>query len=146
MLFKPDEVDPPEKKKRGRPPGPRPDTTGSVKACIDRFHEQFIKKFNPGVNPTTTPKEHLVTPLMSGGKHGKKFKELVASWGEAAVIEVIDRYFQTKDPQITRSDYSLDFFFFKAQYLRLAGVRRAVPDERLADNIAAASRATGRDH
>jgi hypothetical protein len=121
------------------------DSAGAVKSCIDRFYNRFVAKFNPGVDVTGLPKEQLVRPIVKGGKHGKQFKELIAQWGQPAVEEVIDRFFATTDPVITRSDYSYDYFLLKAQYLRLAGVRNTRQlDDRQLHNMEAAARATGR--
>lgn len=137
MMF--EEAPPPVPAKRGRP-----STTTGVKACMDRFYDKFVAKFNPGIDATAVPKEHLVTPLIKGGKHGKMFKELIASWSEQQVFAIIDTYFTTRDTQITRSDYSLDFFFLKAQYLRLlnAGKRNDLTQRQHA-NVAAAQKAMG---
>lgn len=128
---------------------PKPKKTRAetgVQSCIDRFYNLFVKKFNHGVDIATAPKGSLATPIIKGGKHGKQFKELLATWDQATVEAVIDLFFYTKDPMIVRSDYTLDFFFMKAQYLRLAIVRRRPQmDDRQMSNIDAARRATGRD-
>ncbi len=130
-----------ETKKLAKTRAPKSD--GSVQRCIDAFYDAYLRRWNPGVDPATTPKDQLVTPIIKGGKHGRHFKELLTSWGERPILDVIAVYFTTTDPEITRHDYSLDFFFLKAEYLRLKAVRRTV-DERTRGNIDAASRATGR--
>jgi len=123
----------------------------AVKRCIDLFYDCHVRKWSDPrdvraweEDRSSVPKERLVTPRVIGGKHGKKFKEMIAAWSETVVAELVQRFFATTDPKITNTDYSLDAFFGKADYLRLQQVRRRVTDERLLNNLDAAARATGR--
>ncbi len=132
----------PAKPKRVKKPATEADA--AVKRCIDRFYDRFVAKWNRGVDVATTPKSQLVTPLVSGGKHGAQFKRLLAAWDEGTVLELVDTFFTTLDPQVVRSDYSYDAFFRLAQALRLAKARRQPVDDRTLQNLDAAARATGK--
>lgn len=97
----------------------------AIKRCIDRYHERFIARFG-------------FKPQIHGGKDGAHVKALLATWGEAVVLGLIDEFLSTTDPRILRSDYTIGALFNLAQYLRLRSTR---PDERTATNLDAAARA-----
>ena len=87
----------------------------------------------------------MVKPNMHWAADGKRAKELVASWGEEAVLETIDLFFTTTDPRVTHAwtpDYSFSHFVRMAQYLYLQRQGNGRPmDKRTATNVDAVRRA-----
>lgn len=137
----------PPKRRKKKPDAAPPD--GRVQHCIDAFYDGYVRKWSPpdavaAWERDRTQKAGIVTPRVIGGKHGRRFKELLAAWDEPTVLDLIRRFFATADDAITRTDYSYDAFFAKADYLRLAAVRRPAGD-RLRRNAAAIARGLGLD-
>lgn len=131
---------------------PKAEPDSAVAECIDLFYKLHIRKWSSPhdvaaweADPASVPRERLVTPRVNGGKHGRRFKELLASWGRDTTIETVRLFFATTDPRITNSDYTYDAFFARADYLRLQSVRRERLNPRTQRNIDAASRAAGRE-
>lgn len=114
----------PEKPKRARKP--KKDTNPAVARCIDYFFQKFNAKFG-------------FKPKINGGKDGKHFKELIETWNESIVLQLIDEMFSSSDPRILRSDYTIGAFYNLAQYLRLQFNRT---DERTMRNLDASRRAS----
>lgn len=129
-----------------------------VKRCIDHFYSRFVRKWNPpahaevwlkeqadGVAPDerTIPKEQMMLPVIHGGKDGNHFKHLVATYGEEPTLRLVEEFFETTDPRVVRSDYTVGALFSLAQHLML---RRAgkPQDNRAIENADAAARATQR--
>lgn len=119
-------------------PGARSD--GVVQRCIDAYFRGFVGKFNPPATPT----EQLLKPIIHGGKDGAHFKKMVATWGEPTVLALVDEFFTTTHPRVVRSDYSVGALFQCAQHLIVANTGQTLPDQRTAENVDAASRATRR--
>ena len=103
-------------------------TNPAIRACIDAFHDGFVRRFG-------------FKPVINGGKDATLLKKLIATWGEAEVLALIGRFFETTEPRVIRSDYSVGAFAACAQSLKI-GKR---PDARTSDNLDAAARAMGRD-
>ena len=93
--------------------------------CIDTFFELFVVKYNPShvvdkwrSNGKRRRKgDGLLPPEIKGGKHGKLFQKMIATWGGDIVIGVIKTFFATTDPRITRGDYSVEWLYANAQYI-----------------------------
>lgn len=107
----------------------RPVGESAVPKVIERYHERFLSRFG-------------FKPKISGGRDGKHVKELVAAWGATAVLGLVDEFFSTTDPKVTRSDYSLQAFYTLAQGLMIASAV-GKPDQRSAEIMDAVSRARG---
>lgn len=107
-----------------------PSEKAAVPGCIDAFHDAHVARLG-------------FKPLIHGGKDGAHMKKLLATWDDATVRSLIAEFFETRDPRVERSDYSIGAFFSLAQYL-MARRARGVTDWRVADNIEAARRASGR--
>lgn len=143
--------DDPQTKALAKRPKKSEAVVGPVRTCMDLFYELHIAKWSAPADvaawradPESVPKGRLVTPRIQGGKHGKKFKEMTDAWGEETTTSVIRQFFATTDPRVTNTDYTLDAFFAKADYLRLQLARRPRLDARQQRNIDAIERATGR--
>lgn len=104
----------------------------AVKRVIDRFHDVHLERF--GFKPD--PRGY--------GRLGKDAKVLLGTWGEDVLIGLVDEFFSTTDPRVTRSDYSVAAFLNSVQYLRVRRTGKQVVDERTAHNVDVVARATGR--
>lgn len=102
-----------------------------VSKCIDAFHDAFVRRFG-------------FKPKIDGGKDGANLKRLIATWDERVVLELIEEFFTTRDPRVARSDYTIGAFYNLAQHLRLR--RQTIQDQRTAENMDAASRASETRH
>lgn len=109
---------------------PATEADPAVKRCIDAFHDACVRRF--GFKPD--PRQY--------GRLGRDLKPLLATWGEADMLSLIDEFFTTSEPRITRSDYSVAAFLAVVQLLKVR--RLQAPDARTAENIDAAVRATRR--
>ncbi len=81
-------------------------TESAVPGAIDLYHELFRGKFG-------------FKPRIRGGKDGKHFKELIATWGRDDVLELVRVFFTTTDPRVTRCDYSVGALYALAQGLMI---------------------------
>lgn len=99
----------------------------AIKRCIDAYHDAFVKRFG-------------CKPLINGGKDGTHFKHMLATWGEGEVLTLVQAFFETTDPRVRRSDYSVGAFYALAQHLRLRDER--IDHYRTAANVDAVARAT----
>lgn len=107
------------------------DERAPVAKCIDAFHAAFVARFG-------------FKPKIDGGKDGANLKRLIATWDERVVLDLIAEFFSTRDPRVARSDYTIGAFYNLAQHLRLR--RQTVQDQRTAENMDAASRASETRH
>jgi len=121
------EVEPAVPKKRR---SPKPGADHGIQRCIGLYHDTFLARFG-------------FKPQIHGAKDGAHIKSLIAAWGETDVVVLIVEFLTTTDPRIVRSDYTLGAFYNLAQYLRLRHTRT---DERTANNVDAAMRATAPAH
>lgn len=101
----------------------------AVKTVIDLYHESFKARFG-------------FKPVIHGGKDGAHVRQLLSLWDEPTVTGLVRQFFETTDPRIVRSDYSLGALFSLAQYLKLSQQKGTLNDERTASNHDAAARAT----
>lgn len=81
-------------------------------------------------------------PVIYWGKNGKQAKGLIEAIGLEAALQVVDDFFRSTDPRITRTDYSVGAVVTNAQYLRVSGKQ---PDHRLQASAAMIRRVTGRN-
>lgn len=108
----------------------RPAPNPAIKRCIDAYHQAFLQRFG-------------FKPQIHGGKDASHFKQLLATWGEPVVMELIEDFLSTTDPRVLRSDYTVGALYNLAQHLRLRREGHRI-DERTAHNLDAAARAAGR--
>lgn len=99
-----------------------------VKKCLDAFHNAFVARFG-------------FKPRIDGGKDGKHMKDLIATWSEQDVLDLIAEFFSTRDARVVRSDYSVGALYNLAQHLKLRQHGHYI-DQRTAENVDAAVRAT----
>lgn len=146
------------RKKARKAPAAKATGDPAVARMFARYHAGFLRRWNACAEHgrlgcrqcvaawAPADPENLVKPVINGGHAGKQFKDYLV-WGEELLGEVIDYFFTTADPQVTRGDYKLTgssgAFFTHAQRLMLDLKRqRARLDERTAANMDAAQRAT----
>lgn len=123
--------EPKPKKKRER----RAVNDGGVRECFDRFQIGFIRKWN---RPNTAVEQQM-RPMFRGGKDGKHFKNMIATWGKDTTLSLIDEFFESTSPRVVKSDYSVGALFICAQQLLIE--RQRIVDPRTAANVDAAHRA-----
>lgn len=116
--------------RRARKPKVAEQSDGAVRRCFDAWYNCYLAKWR------MTPK-HL-----EPGRAGRDFKALVAAYGEAETLALIERFFATAAWQVVRGGYTVGEFYRAAPALSLEGLKPA--DERTAGNLDAASRATRR--
>jgi hypothetical protein len=78
-------------KKRTRAAG---ETDPRIKRLIDYYHDRFVDKFGE-------------KPVIDGGKDGAIIKKLLGTYSEEKIRELIDAFFESDDPFITRSGYTI---------------------------------------
>jgi hypothetical protein len=150
----------PKKRGRGRPVEK---SDGSTKRILDAYRVGFIRRWNKAVMSefagfdTTTQagvEEFLAfaerlqgcaKPMMQWGRDGKFAKQMIATWGEEVVVNLLATFFETTDQRVTRTVYSFQDFYNTAQYLMIRDRKPSVAsDPRTASNLDAANRAMGR--
>ncbi len=119
----------------------------TAKRCIDVFYERFLVRHNPPHRVDAWKSrgrflgDGLIVPRILGAKHGKLFQSMLHTWGGDTVLDLIQEFFTTADPQIvSRGDYSVEWFNMKAQYLLTRDQRL---DDVTAHNINAGLNAMG---
>lgn len=107
---------------------PEPSTVTKCRSLFRELHEQKLG----------------IKPFEKFGRDGKHFKDLAASYGEEQVLELIRRFFDTSDPKVVASDYSVAALYRLAQHVMLLDRRSGPRDRRTAENVDAVARATRR--
>lgn len=84
-------------------------------------------------------------PLMNPGRDRKLLNELVATWGEEVVGELIDLFFKTRDSEVARcrSYNVVDFRSLAPKLMRMKYGDRGVPSPASARNVTEIKRAMG---
>lgn len=85
-----------------------------VKAIIDHYHNLFVQQFGE-------------KPVIHGGKDGATVKRLVAAYGVDKLRVLLEAFFESKDPFIKQSGYTLGVFSSQINKLLLATRNRASP-------------------
>lgn len=128
-----------------------PETDPAIARCVNAFYAAFVRRYNPAemaeawlaATKTTRPfpKEQMVLPLISGGKDASLFKKMLAAWGEATVMRLIEEFFEASvtDPRVVRANPDVGGLFLNAQYLLTRRMR--IVDAKTAANWDAAKRA-----
>lgn len=132
---------------------PRPRTTNGTTLFGDDV-EKPTKRQKPPTDPVIAEcfamfvdlhvAKHGIKPPIRGGKDGKHFKDLLATYGRDEVFALIRKMFGTSDPRVVASDYTVGAFYSLAPHLALLDRRNGPKDRRAAENFDAASRATQR--
>jgi len=86
---------PPEKKARDTPL--KKQTDPAVKRLIDYYFNRFTEKFG-------------TKPVIEGGKDGAIFKKLLSFKTEDELRKLLDAFFESTDPFITNSSYTVGVF------------------------------------
>ncbi len=84
-------------------------------------------------------------PMSPGKVGGKILKDLLADLGERDLAAVVHEFIWTRDRRVAGCGYTLKDLRYHAPRLRLQLNGHREQDPRTADNVTAASRATGRD-
>lgn len=100
----------------------------AIKRCIDRYHDGFVAR-------------HGIKPIINGGKHAALFKSMLATWGEPAVVGVIDEFVAGNDQWAVRCGWTVEALYNVAQRML---TRAQQVDSRQDSNRDAAQRATQR--
>lgn len=120
--------EPADTKKRKRA-APQPEAAAALLRVEEHYKFRFAGRFG-------------FTPRIQYGRDRRHIKDLLAAWGEADVMVLVDDFFDTTDVKVIRSDYSVAALFALAQHMRVNKVRTgAQADERTAANVDAARRA-----
>lgn len=113
------------------PPPPAKLEPSAVTKCRALFRDLHEKKLG-------------IPPLEKHGRDGKHFKDLVAAYREEPTLELIRRFFDTSDPKVVASDYSVGALYRLAPHVMLLDRRTGPRDRRTAENVDAVARATRR--
>lgn len=108
-------------------PEPKAAPDAAVKRILDYFSATFLA-------------EKGVRPRIQRGKDPKLVKDMLSSWDEETVREIVRRFCSSTDPRIINSRMEIGNLFAEAQYLLLADQR--FDDRRTAENYHAAMQAT----
>lgn len=121
---------------------PPPDASAATKATSDgstiRVEEAFKAAYE---------KRWGFTLMMNPPRDRRTLKRLIGAWGEDAIMALIDFFFTTTDPQITRvRDYNVPNFEHWAPYMRrmMNGHGPRAVHERTAETLREIRKATGR--
>jgi DNA-binding transcriptional ArsR family regulator len=104
-----------------------PVAASPVTRCMSEFKAAFQSRFGN-------------QPLIEHGKDESRIKQMVQVYGESRVLMLVPRFFNSSDPRILQSDYTVGDFYRRAQGLNI-GPRLG---ERTAANVDAAARASGK--
>jgi len=105
----------------------------AVARCIDHYDAEFQRR-------------HGFKPDRRGyGRFGKDLRDLLETWTEQNVLDMMEDFFYDNDPRVLRGNWSTADFANLAQYLRIKRTSGApILDARTANNLDAARRATQR--
>lgn len=78
---------------------------------IDYYHDKFVEKFGE-------------KPHINGGKDGGLMKKVASTYGEARAKELLDVFFESRDPFIQQSGYTIGVFY--SQINKLLTVKKRV--------------------
>jgi len=81
------------------------------KKVIDHYHNEFLSIFGK-------------KPFIDGSRDGKAVKDLLETFSADELIGCLDLYFQSKDPYVIESCYSLNVFKSRINRLQTVGVDR----------------------
>jgi hypothetical protein len=159
-MFEPDELAEMkaqhEKKKQERKP-----TKGSdvVQRCIKSFYAAYVRRHNPitaekwleemaarvPVAERTTPQSAMILPMINGGKDGALVKKMLATWGEARVLTLIEDFFGDAYTMfgVINSNQDIGALFMVAPKI-LVRDHAVMPSRKTANNLEAAARAMGK--
>lgn len=98
MLFFEDDPPPPKKARK-----PKAD----VALVIARYHDEYLRRFK-------------VKPLIHGGKHGAMVKRLIAAYGPAETLALVDVFVWGNDRWAEKRAWSVEAFCDVAPRLMLA--------------------------
>lgn len=82
-----------------------------TKVVIDYYHDRFVAKFNR-------------KPNINGGKDGQVAKKLTTKYGLDEVLNLLDQFFDSEDPFIQQSGYTMGAFYSQVNKLLTAGAVR----------------------
>lgn len=99
----------------------------AIKRCLHAYRVAYLRRF--GIKPQITP-----------GKDAKLVRQMLATWGEATVLDVIQDFFTTTDARVQQAGFTVGSLFHNAQRLILHA-RQPVADIRTLENLDAAARA-----
>lgn len=122
-----------KKKAKRKPREVRPDSP--CQRVLAAFRKAYIARW--AVNP------HIVY-----GRDAKQAKGLIDSWGEQAVLDTVQQFFETTDPKVEHAwnaDYLFPHFMRVAQYLYLRRTNGPATDRRTAENVDTITRALDDD-
>lgn len=131
----------------------------AVKRCIDAFYAAYVRRHNPlladqwlremsagiPVDKRTTPQATMILPMIKGAKDGALIQKMLATWGEARVLQLIDSFFGDCYTMFGVVNSSQDIGALFAAAPRMIVRDHANPISRkTANNLEAAARAMGR--
>lgn len=113
--------EPKAKSRKARRPQPATQPNPGVRAVIDYYHDLFVQQFGE-------------KPVIQGGKDGATVKRLVAAYGVDKLKTLLDAFFESRDPFVVQSGYTLGVFSSQVNKLLLATRSRASPTRAAPDD------------